>query len=341
MWRSTVTMNIRRQPAQGHDRRRLQAQTELPAPIASLLLFRRGQRSALGSAPSLGYWADLSSRCAAASSPTAGCLTASAGLCWAAWLPGPAGAPGGRAAGQAELAAWPVASCLFRHGGLRSAEVPWSTSHLKGMAWRASGDLCEEVVDPCLLGFDPCQHDSKCVPLGRGYRCECLPGYVGQRCEQDYNDCVENKCQHGAECVDAINGYTCVCKDGFSGLFCENPPPMILLQKTSPCDQSDCQNGAPCVLVESEPVCRCLPGFFGSKCEKTLTAHFLGKDSFIELSGANVRPSTHISLQVATDKDHGVLLYKEDHDPLALELYQGHIRLMYDITKYPPTTVYR
>uniref|UniRef100_A0A4W4FWX0 Slit homolog 3 (Drosophila) n=1 Tax=Electrophorus electricus TaxID=8005 RepID=A0A4W4FWX0_ELEEL len=202
------------------------------------------------------------------------------------------------------------------------------------------GDLCEEVVDPCLLGFDPCQHDSKCVPLGRGYRCECLPGYVGQRCEQDYNDCVENKCQHGAECVDAINGYTCVCKDGFSGLFCENPPPMILLQKTSPCDQSDCQNGAPCVLVESEPVCRCLPGFFGSKCEKTLTAHFLGKDSFIELSGANVRPSTHISLQVATDKDHGVLLYKEDHEPLALELYQGHIRLMYDITKYPPTTVY-
>jgi len=44
---------------------------------------------------------------------------------------------------------------------------------------------------------------------------------------------------------------------------------------------------------------------------------------------------------VATDKDNGILLYKEDHDPLALELYQGHIRLIYDIAKYPPTTVYR
>lgn len=45
--------------------------------------------------------------------------------------------------------------------------------------------------------------------------------------------------------------------------------------------------------------------------------------------------------KVATEKDNGMLVYKDDHDPLALELYQGHIRLMYDITKYPPTTVYR
>lgn len=84
----------------------------------------------------------------------------------------------------------------------------------------------------------------------------------------------------------------------FSGLFCENPPPMILLQKTSPCDQSDCQNGAQCLLIEGEPVCRCLPGFFGNKCQKMLTAHFLGKDTYIELPGSSIRPSTHISLQV-------------------------------------------
>ncbi|XP_056328547.1 slit homolog 3 protein [Danio aesculapii] len=202
------------------------------------------------------------------------------------------------------------------------------------------GDLCEEVVDPCLPGFDLCQHDSKCVPLSKGYRCECLPGYVGQQCEQDYNDCLENKCQHGAECVDAINGYTCVCKEGFSGLFCENHPPMVLLQNTSPCDQSDCQNGSECLVMEGEPVCRCLPGYFGTKCQKMVTLHFLGKEAYVELSGTRIRPPMHISFQVATDKDNGILLYKEDHDPLALELYQGHIRLIYDISKYPPTTVY-
>uniref|UniRef100_A0A7N9AXC3 Slit homolog 3 (Drosophila) n=1 Tax=Mastacembelus armatus TaxID=205130 RepID=A0A7N9AXC3_9TELE len=202
-----------------------------------------------------------------------------------------------------------------------------------------TGDLCEEVIDPCLHGFDPCQHDSKCMHFGRSYRCECLPGYVGQLCEQDYNDCLENKCQHGAECVDAVNGYTCVCKEGFSGLFCENPPPMILLQ-TSPCDQSDCQNGAQCLVVAGEPICRCMSGFYGNKCDKMATVHFLGRDGYVELPGAKLRPTAHISLQVATDKDNGLLLYKEDHDPLALELYQGHIRLIYDIANYPPTTVY-
>uniref|UniRef100_A0A674MXI3 Slit homolog 3 (Drosophila) n=1 Tax=Takifugu rubripes TaxID=31033 RepID=A0A674MXI3_TAKRU len=200
-----------------------------------------------------------------------------------------------------------------------------------------TGDLCEEVIDPCLHGFDPCQHDSKCVRVGRSYRCECLPGYVGQQCEQDYNDCLENKCQHGAECVDAVNGYTCVCKEGFSGLFCENPPPMILLQ-TSPCDQSDCQNGAQCLVVAGEPVCRCTPGFYGSKCDTISTVHFLGRD--ISKNLTNGCPLSDCLLQVATEKDNGILLYKDDHDPLALELYQGHIRLIYDITNYPPTTVY-
>lgn len=45
--------------------------------------------------------------------------------------------------------------------------------------------------------------------------------------------------------------------------------------------------------------------------------------------------------QVATDKDNGILLYKGDNDPLALELYQGHVRLIYDTMNSPPTTVYR
>lgn len=72
---------------------------------------------------------------------------------------------------------------------------------------------------------------------------------------------------------------------------------MILLQ-TSPCDQSDCQNGAQCLVVAGEPICRCMPGFYGNKCDKMSTVHFLGRDGYVELPGAKLRPTAHISLQV-------------------------------------------
>ena len=47
------------------------------------------------------------------------------------------------------------------------------------------------------------------------FRCECTPGYVGEHCELDYDDCEENKCQNGGQCIDAVNGYTCVCPEGY------------------------------------------------------------------------------------------------------------------------------
>lgn len=82
-----------------------------------------------------------------------------------------------------------------------------------------------------------------------------------------------------------------------SGVFCEHPPPMVLLQ-TSPCDQYECQNGAQCIIVQQEPTCRCPPGFAGPRCEKLITVNFVGKDSYVELASAKVRPQANISLQV-------------------------------------------
>ncbi|EPY73543.1 slit 3 protein-like protein [Camelus ferus] len=202
-----------------------------------------------------------------------------------------------------------------------------------------TGELCDEVIDHCVPGLNLCQHEAKCISLDRGFRCECPPGYSGKLCEVDNDDCTAHRCRHGAQCVDAVNGYTCTCPQGFSGLFCEHPPPMVLLQ-TSPCDQYECQNGAQCIVVQQEPTCRCPPGFAGPRCEKLITVNFVGKDSYVELASAKVRPQANISLQVATDKDNGILLYKGDNDPLALELYQGHVRLVYDSLSSPPTTVY-
>ncbi|KAA8594832.1 hypothetical protein FQN60_011967 [Etheostoma spectabile] len=128
------------------------------------------------------------------------------------------------------------------------------------------GELCEEKLDFCAPELNPCQHDSKCILAPQGYKCECTPGYVGEHCELDYNDCEENKCQNGGQCIDAVNGYTCVCPEGYSGLFCEFSPPMVL-PRTSPCDNHECLNGAQCVVMGLDPRCQCLHGYKGDRCE--------------------------------------------------------------------------
>lgn len=46
-------------------------------------------------------------------------------------------------------------------------------------------------------------------------RCVCSPGYVGDDCSVDYNDCEEHRCQNGAQCVDELNGYSCICPEGY------------------------------------------------------------------------------------------------------------------------------
>lgn len=46
-------------------------------------------------------------------------------------------------------------------------------------------------------------------------RCVCSPGYVGDDCSVDYNDCEDHRCQNGARCVDELNGYSCVCREGY------------------------------------------------------------------------------------------------------------------------------
>ncbi|XP_061772198.1 slit homolog 2 protein isoform X5 [Nerophis ophidion] len=202
------------------------------------------------------------------------------------------------------------------------------------------GELCEEKLDFCAPELNPCQHDSKCILTPQGYKCECTPGYVGEHCETDRNDCDENKCENGAQCIDAVDGYTCVCPEGYSGLFCDVPPPMVL-PRTSPCDNHDCLNGAQCVVVAtSEPRCQCLQGYEGGRCQTLVSVNFVDRRSYLELPADLLSPQTNISLQIATDEDSGVLLYKGDNDHIAMELYRGRLRVSYDAGSYPPSAIY-
>uniref|UniRef100_A0A8B9RMA7 Slit homolog 1 protein n=1 Tax=Astyanax mexicanus TaxID=7994 RepID=A0A8B9RMA7_ASTMX len=202
------------------------------------------------------------------------------------------------------------------------------------------GELCEDKLDFCASELNQCQHDSKCILTARGYKCECTPGYTGEHCELDFDDCLDNKCKNGAQCIDAVNGYTCVCPQGYSGLFCEFSPPMVL-PRTSPCDNFDCANEAECVVKDTDPVCQCLHGYAGVKCERLLSVSFISGDAFIQIPSEITPEHPNITLQMATEEDNGVLLYRADGgQQMAVELYRGRLRVSYDTGSFSPSAIY-
>uniref|UniRef100_A0A674DYU0 Slit homolog 1 protein n=1 Tax=Salmo trutta TaxID=8032 RepID=A0A674DYU0_SALTR len=198
-----------------------------------------------------------------------------------------------------------------------------------------TGEMCEEMEDVCAPGVSPCQHQSTCLISSTGPQCVCSPGYVGDDCSVDYDDCEENRCQNGAQCVDQLNGYSCSCLDGYSGQLCEVPSfPRSL------CDLADCQNDAPCVERAGRALCQCLPGFGGPRCEKLVSVNFVDRDSYLLLSDLKNWPQANITLQVSTAEDNGILLYNGDNDHIAVELFQGHVKVSYDPGSLPGHAIY-
>lgn len=49
----------------------------------------------------------------------------------------------------------------------------------------------------------------------------CQPGYTGQFCEEDINECLPEPCQNGGMCIDRLNGFECECMPGFTGYVCD------------------------------------------------------------------------------------------------------------------------
>lgn len=88
-----------------------------------------------------------------------------------------------------------------------------------------TGHLCEENIDDCAsdLGGPRCFNGGQCIDQVGGYSCHCLPGFAGERCEGDINECLSNPCSpHGSlDCLQLINDYTCICRSAFTGEYLE------------------------------------------------------------------------------------------------------------------------
>lgn len=66
-----------------------------------------------------------------------------------------------------------------------------------------------------------CQNNAKCV-LNESEEavCVCEPGYEGDLCELNIDECASNPCMNNGRCVDGVNQYYCVCENNFIDSDC-------------------------------------------------------------------------------------------------------------------------
>uniref|UniRef100_A0AAQ4PW40 Neurogenic locus notch homolog protein 1 n=1 Tax=Gasterosteus aculeatus aculeatus TaxID=481459 RepID=A0AAQ4PW40_GASAC len=152
------------------------------------------------------------------------------------------------------------------------------------------GASCDQDVDECSLGSNPCEHAGKCINTKGSFQCKCQRGYVGPRCELDINECISNPCMNEATCLDQIGDFHCICMPGISCFVfweCEiasrwptNPTPCwssfanwtgftgnVCQIDVDECASTPCKNGAKCTDGPNKYTCECTEGYSGRHCE--------------------------------------------------------------------------
>ncbi|XP_034047732.1 protein crumbs homolog 2-like [Thalassophryne amazonica] len=125
------------------------------------------------------------------------------------------------------------------------------------------GHNCETDINEC--AEQPCENGGKCFERsdpaylemkwelsfadGAGYICRCQPGFAGENCSVNIDECESEPCQNGATCEDQINGYTCTCSVGFLGDLCDT--------NIDECESQPCQHGGWCEDSRASYTCHC------------------------------------------------------------------------------------
>ncbi len=64
-----------------------------------------------------------------------------------------------------------------------------------------------------------CMNGGQCVDGVGRYTCSCPPGFTGEHCEGDVNECLSEPCHPSGsiDCVPLTNKYQCRCRLGYTG----------------------------------------------------------------------------------------------------------------------------
>ena len=143
-----------------------------------------------------------------------------------------------------------------------------------------SGKFCQwHSNQTCALSQRPCfeAHTINCTDNyegtvstadGNGFKCLCIEGFIGERCEAKVLQCQDNMVCGGPErklnCTEGnhMNDYQCDCRYGYAGDRCEIDIDL--------CENSPCQNGGTCDDRGSYHTCSCPAGYTGYNCSIVL-----------------------------------------------------------------------
>ncbi|KAK7794524.1 hypothetical protein R5R35_011286 [Gryllus longicercus] len=78
----------------------------------------------------------------------------------------------------------------------------------------------------------------------------------------------------------------------------------------------------------------------GKRCEYLTSLSFVHNNSFVELEPLRTKPEANVTILFATEQENGVLLYDGQNEHIAVELFNGRIRVSYDVGNYPVSTMY-
>lgn len=98
-----------------------------------------------------------------------------------------------------------------------------------------------------------CTNGGRCLNPGI---CSCPPGFVGESCEKDLDECATGKhvCKATEQCENMLNGYHCNCRAGFARPFpsgeCADIDECQLQTHT-------CHAPAECVNTDGHFECQC------------------------------------------------------------------------------------